>query len=323
MYYHLTQDQRIELSLMVRLGHSQRDTALVLGVSPSTVCRELARNTKAQHRYHATYAYRTTIARRLSANQAKRKLTANESLMALVATKLTNEQWSPEQIANWLRKLHRSVSVCAQTIYDWLHTTRQDLLRYLRSQKQRYRRTRANTLRRQQRAALFAARRIDRRPTSVAGRNFYGHWEGDTVVSSPTVPGRIGTLVERKSGYLRAFLLPGGNSDGFAHGVTVALGGVPQRYLKTMTLDNGSEMQSYELLEQLTPLHIFFAYPYHSWERGTNENTNGLLRQYFPKGSDLGKITQTELDRVVRLLNTRPRKRLGYKTPQQVFEAKW
>ena len=213
--------------------------------------------------------------------------------------------------------------VCAQTIYDWVYTTREDLRQYLRSRKGNYRHTRANTLRKQQRALQFAARRIDQRPASVANRNFYGHWEGDTVVSGKSRPGRIGTLVERKSGYLAAFLLPNGSSLGFAESSAAAIAHVPNKYLKTMTLDNGTEMQSYELLERLTPLSVFFAYPYHSWERGTNENTNGLLRQYFRKGSDLSLATQAQLDLAVTLLNTRPRKRLDYRTPAEVFEAKW
>lgn len=323
MHFHLTQQQRIELSLMVQLGHTQRSTALVLGVSPSTICRELRRNRKVTGQYHAIHARLQTEARRCGANQLKRKLLAGSVLVEQIVRKLTHEQWSPDQIAVWLKRHRRTASVCSQTIYDWLYTTRQDLLQYLRSQKQHYRRTRANTLRRQQRRALFVARRIDKRPASVTGRKYYGHWEGDTVVSSRGKVGRIGTVVERKSGYLRAFLLPNGNSDNFARGVAAALTSIPARYLKTMTLDNGTEMQSYELLERLTPLKVFFAYPYHSWERGTNENTNGLLRQYFPKGSNLGLVTQEQLDHAVTLLNTRPRKRLGYRTPADVFETKW
>jgi IS30 family transposase len=323
MHYHLTQQQRIELSLMTRLGYSQRSVALVLGVSPSTVCRELRRNVKASGQYHAIYARIQTKARRVNANQLRRKLLVGSTLVEQIVSKLKGEQWSPDQIAVWLKRHRRFASVCSQTIYDWLYTTRQDLLKYLRSQKQHYRRTRANTLRKQKRQALREARRINHRPKSVDGRKFFGHWEGDTVVSGPGQSGRIGTLVERKSGYLRAFLLPNGNSNNFARGTAAALASIPQHYLKTMTLDNGTEMQSYELLERLTPLSVFFAYPYHSWERGTNENTNGLLRQYFPKGSDLGKVTQQQLDHAVRLLNTRPRKRLDYRTPEQVFESKW
>jgi IS30 family transposase len=325
MHFHLTQEQRIQLSLLVHLGWSQRDTALVLGVSPSTVCRELGRNRQQSGQYHATYARLQTLLRRTRANQSLRKLLPDSALVVQVVTRLTDEQWSPDQIATWLKQQKRYASVCAQTIYDWLYTTRQDLLVHLRSRKQHYRRTRANTLRKQQRAVLLAARRIDQRPASVAGRKFYGHWEGDTVVSGPKRPGRIGTLVERKSGYLVAFLLPNGTSDGFAQTAAAALRAaqVPRQYLKTMTLDNGLEMQSYELLERLTSLSVFFAYPYHSWERGTNENTNGLLRQYFPKGSDLGLASQAQLDHAVQLLNTRPRKRLNYRTPEQVFTTKW
>lgn len=213
------------------------------------------------------------------------------------------------------------MSVCAQTIYDWVYCYRTDLRNYLRSQKQRYRRTRANTLRKRQREALLTTRRIDHRPKAVERRCFYGHWEGDTIVSRQNL-GRIGTLVERKSGYLQAFVLTNGSSVGFARGAAQALSNIPERYLRTMTLDNGTEMQSYELLERLTPLDVYFAYPYHSWERGTNENTNGLLRQYFPKRSSLA-VGQDRLDQAVQLLNTRPRKRLGYKTPAEVFEAKW
>ena len=320
MHYHLTQQQRIELSLLLRLGHTQRNAALVLGVSPSTICRELARNQKPSGKYHAIFARLTTKARRLAANQRLRKLFGNASLEQLVEAKL-RLHWSPEQIAGRLRREGVALRVCAQTIYDWVYQFRDDLRQYLRSQKQHYRRTRANTLRKQQREALLAVRRIDHRPKDVASRRTYGHWEGDTMVSRLNL-GRIGTLVERKSGYLRAFVLPNGESTGFALGAAAALAAIPAQYCKTVTLDNGTEMQSYELLERLTSLHVFFAYPYHSWERGTNENTNGLLRQYFPKRTSL-VVAQAELDLTVQLLNTRPRKRLDYKTPAEVFEAKW
>jgi IS30 family transposase len=320
MHFHLTQQQRNELSVLHRLGYSQRNIALVVGVSPSTICRELARNGNMSSTYHATYARLATLARRVAANQHLRKLLGNLQLEQLVASKLALH-WSPEQIAGWLRRHGHAVRVCAQTIYDWVYRHRADLRNCLRSQKQQYRRTRANTLRKRQRDAAFASRRIDRRPGGVEARRTYGHWEGDTMVSRQN-HARIGTLVERKSGYLRAFALPSGESNGFARGAAAALAVIPNRYQRTMTLDNGTEMQSYELLERLTPLNVYFAYPYHSWERGTNENTNGLLRQYFPKKSSLA-VGQDRLDQAVVLLNTRPRKRLDYRTPAEVFEAKW
>jgi IS30 family transposase len=168
---------------------------------------------------------------------------------------------------------------------------------------------------------LFAARRIDKRPVSVEHRSTYGHWEGDTMVSRVD-KARLGTLVERKSGYLLSFALTGGQSQGFAHGAATAFEVIPAKYRRTITLDNGTEMQSYEKLERTSGAHVYFAYPYHSWERGSNENTNGLLRQYFPKKTSLA-IGQAELDKYVQLLNTRPRKRLGYRTPAELFETKW
>lgn len=320
MHFHLTQQQRIELSLLLQLGHTQRNAALVLGVSPSTVSREVLRNQKPTGKYHAIYARLQTKARRLAANQKFCKLLGNTELEALVASKL-RLHWSPEQIAGWLKRRGVAMRVCTQTIYDWVYRHHTDLRAYFRSQKRQYRRTRANTLRKQQREALLAKRRINQRPAGVLSRRTYGHWEGDTMLSRQN-HARIGTLVERKSGYLRAFLVPDGTSDNFARGAAATLQVIPPSYLRTMTLDNGLEMQSYELLERLTPLAVYFAYPYHSWERGTNENTNGLLRQYFPKRSSLA-VGQDRLDQAVQLLNTRPRKRLDYRTPAEVFEAKW
>jgi IS30 family transposase len=317
---HLTQTQRIELSLLVRLGSSQRAAAAVLGVSPSTVCRELKRNVRSGKRYHAASARVCTTARRLEANQRLRKLCGNSPLARLVETKL-RLHWSPEQIAGRLRAEGATLRVCAQTIYDWLYRFQADLVVCLRSNKQQYRRTRANTLRRQQREKLLALRRIDRRPPGATNRSRYGHWEGDTMVSRAD-KAQLGTLVERKSGYLLSFRLADGSSAGFARAAAAALQVVPSRYRRSLTLDNGTEMAGYEMLERYGGTRVYFAYPYHSWERGTNENTNGLLRQYFPKRTSLA-VGQAELDLAIQLLNTRPRKRLGYRTPAEVFVAKW
>jgi IS30 family transposase len=284
------------------------------------VNRELKRNIRPGKHYHAASARVQTTARRLTANQRLRKLRGNPLLETLVEAKL-RLQWSPEQIAGRLRAEGAALRVCAQTIYDWLYRFRADLVAYLRSSKQRYRRTRANTLRRQQREQLLAVRRIDHRPPGAANRSRFGHWEGDTMVSRVD-KARLGTLVERRSGYLLSFCLVNGSSVGFARAAVAALRTVPDRYRRSLTLDNGTEMADYELLERDSGTSVYFAYPYHSWERGTNENTNGLLRQYFPKKTSLA-VGQEELDLAVQLLNTRPRKRLGYRTPAEVFAAKW
>ena len=321
MYYHLTQNNRIELSLLLRLGYSQRQASAMLGVSPSTVCRELARNIGLRRRYHATHARLVARARRTDANALRTKLLTNPKLVALVRQKLKAD-WSPEQIAGWLRASGRSASVCAQTIYDWVYRYAHELLIHLHCRKGKYRRTRGASLRKAYRDKLKETRRITARPAHVIKRQRYGHWEGDSVVGR-TQSGQIATFVERKSGYLVARVLPDKTASSFAAAAGSSFADVPVRYRQTLTLDNGSEMSQYERIERTTELTIYFAHPYHSWERGTNENTNGLLRFYFPKQMSFAHLNQELLDEAVARINTRPRKRLGYKTPEQVFMRKW
>lgn len=320
MHYHLTQNQRIELSLLLRLGHSHRGAAQILGVSPSTVSRELRRNGRASGKYHARSARLQALDRRAKANARRTKL-FNEPLAHVVEQKL-RANWGPEQIAGWLKATKKSLYVCTQTIYDWVYRFRHDLLKHLHCRKGKYRRTRANTLRKAFRDRQKECRRITARPAHVMKRRRYGHWEGDTVVGKGRT-GYIATLVERKSGYLMAVKLQRPTAAAFEHAVTACLRQVPVRYRRTLTLDNGSEMANYEEIEQRTAAKLYFANPYHSWERGTNENTNGLLRFYFPKQMSFAHLTQGELDQAVKQLNTRPRKRLGYRTPEQVFRSKW
>jgi IS30 family transposase len=321
MYYHITQEQRIELSLLIRLGHSQRNAALLLGVSPSTVCRELARNKRASGQYHATSARLASHGRRAAANALRTKLLTNPKLAALVEQKL-RDNLSPEQVVGWLAETKRRFMVSVQTIYDWIYLHARHLLEHLHCRKGKYRRTRENRLRKAFRNKRQEARQITARPAHVLARKTYGHWEGDTVVGSGH-SGCIATFVERKSGYLRAVKLERGTAAAFAAAAQASFASVPARYRRTLTLDNGSEMSNYEVIERQTNLRVYFAQPYHSWERGTNENTNGLLRFYFPKKMSFAHVSQEQLDLAVQQLNTRPRKRLGYKTPKQVFEAKW
>lgn len=321
MYYHLTQNQRIELSLLLRLGHSQRQVAAVLSVSPSTVSRELARNTGVSGRYHATHARLVSRARRTDANALRTKLLTNPKLADLVRQKLEAD-WSPEQVAGWLRARGRRASVCAQTIYDWIYLHAHDLLLHLHCRKGKYRRTRGASLRKVYRDRLKESRRITARPAHILKRQRYGDWEGDSVVGIGQ-SGQIATFVERRSGYLIARILPDRTAGSFAEVAKHGFADIPVRYRKTLTLDNGTEMSQYERMERSTGFGIYFAHPYHSWERGTNENTNGLLRFYFPKQMSFAHLTQLQLDAAVKKINTRPRKRLGYKTPEQVFRSRW
>jgi IS30 family transposase len=321
MHFHLTQNQRIELSLLLRLGHSQRQAATILGVSPSTVSRELSRNHWPNGSYNPAYVRRMVRERRAQANALRIKLFNEPLLAALVEQKLC-ANWAPEQIAGWLKATKKCLYVCTQTIYDWVYRFRHDLLKHLHCRKGKYRRTRANTLRKAFRDKQKECRRITARPAHVMKRQRYGHWEGDTVVGKGRT-GYIATLVERKSGYLLAYKLQRPTAAAFEQAASLGLGQIPRRYRQTLTLDNGTEMSNYEEIEQRTGAKLYFANPYHSWERGTNENTNGLLRFYFPKQMSFAHLTQEQLDQAVQQINTRPRKRLGYRTPEQVFKSKW
>jgi IS30 family transposase len=321
MHYHLTQTERIELSLLLRLGHSQRNAALMLGVSPSTICRELSRNTRTSGTYHAAHARLAAKGRRSSANGLRTKLLASPKLALAVERKLIRND-SPEQIAGWLRSSGAKLRVAVQTIYDWVYLHARHLIVHLHCRKGKYRRTRENGLRKAFRDKQKEGRRIDQRPAHVGLRNRYGHWEGDTVVGKGH-SGCIATFVERRSGYLLAVKLERGTAAAFAAAVYKCFTAVPAQYCKTLTLDNGTEMSNYEQIEHQNQLQVYFAQPYHSWERGTNENTNGLLRFYFPKQMSFAHLTQEQLDLAVKQLNTRPRKRLDYRTPTEVFKAKW
>lgn len=320
MHYHLTQEQRIELSLMRRLGHTQRNIALVLGVSPSTICRELARNSSGSGNYHAATARITARCRRTVANRLRTKLLANPQLALLIENKLRKDL-SPEQIVGWLKNTKRSLQVSVQTIYDWVYLHARHLLKHLHCRKGKYRRTREASLRKAFRDKQKQSRSIDVRPAHILNRKTYGNWEGDSVVGTAQ-SGAIATFVERKSGYLLAAVLPDKTARSFELAAKKCFTSIPPRYTKTLTLDNGVEMSNYEAIERDTNLRIYFAHPYHSWERGTNENTNGLLRFYFPKKMSFTHLTQDMLDEAVHKINTRPRKRLGYKSPEQMFRIK-
>jgi IS30 family transposase len=325
MYNQFTKETRIMFSGLLKAGLSLRAAARILEMSHSSLSRELRRNPPVRadwSRYHPGDAQRTALARRQSANQRFRKILPGSELEQLIVQKITVWKWGPEQIAGWLNANRRRLSVCAQTIYDWIYTRARHLLAYLHCRKGKYRRTRQSTLRKQQRQRLSSVRHISNRPPVVESRDRYGDWEGDTVHGKKH-SGYIATFVERRSGYLMAALLPKGDfgSAGFASAAKQCFGQLPPRYRKTLTLDNGPEMKLPEAIERSTGMQVYYATPYHSWERGTNENTNGLLRYFFPKQSSFAALTQEDIDQAVRLLNTRPRKRLGYRSPVEMLKV--
>jgi IS30 family transposase len=225
---------------------------------------------------------------------------------------------SPEQIVGMLRR--SGTHIAASTIYRHIKDRAPHLKKYLRSQKGRYRRRHRTKIREAIRERA-KKRRINERPPVVERRSRIGDFEGDTMMGRDKRV-RIVTFVDRKSGYLIADLLPFMRAELLTSRMLTRLKRLPKEKRKTLTLDNGPEFSDWERFEEKSGMTVYFAYPYHSWERGTNENTNGLLRQYFPKSYDFNLITPEELARVVRLINDRPRKRHKFKNPCDVFWKK-
>jgi IS30 family transposase len=315
---HLTHDDRIRLASLKRAGLNQTEIANELGRNRSTVSRELSRNvTLNKSGYNVRIAQENTNQRRLLANQHFRKIEGNKKTKNYIKRKL-KKTWSPEQIAGRLKRENNNQTViCHETIYQYIYDTGKSLTKHLRYKKNKYRR-RYGTKKREIERELARKRRIDQRPEDINQRKEIGHWESDTVVGSAN-SGAIATHAERKSGYYLADKLEANNGANFKEATVKRFRRMPKKKRQTFTLDNGSETAEFELIEKELDAVIYFAYPYHSWERGTNENTNGLLREFFPKGSRFDKVTQKDIDRAVRLINHRPRKRLGYLTPHEVF----
>lgn len=322
-YQHITESQRSELGALLRAQIKKKEIAAQLGKHRSSIWRERARNKSdaldSRTLYHAQDAQRRTTSRRVRANQRFRKIENNEELQKYIFRKL-KATWTPEEIAGTLKEDFGCTVICHQTIYEYIYDVKPDWTRYLRHKKNKYRRRRG-TLMRLKTLEESKKKRIDARPGVVEKRSRVGDWEGDTIVGKEKTK-RILTMVERKSGLLLAAKLETATAAEVREKTRMLLNKLPQDKCRTITYDNGSEFSDHELIERDNKLDVYFAYPYHSWERGTNENTNGLLRQFFPKGSPFASITQRQLDRVVRLINARPRKRHRYSTPLKVFNER-
>lgn len=316
-YSHITQEQRTELGALLCAGIKKKDIARQLGKDRTSIWRERKRNqASTKSGYHASQAHQATKGRRVAANRRFRKISNNRELQQYIFKKL-KFRWTPEEIAGTLREVFGFTVLCHQTIYQHIYDHQPEWIEYLRHKKNKYRK-RHGTAKRLQILEESKKKRIDTRPAIVETRTRIGDWEGDTIVGKEKVK-RILTYVERKSGKLLAAKLETGTAAEVREKTKQLFRSVPQAKRHTLTYDNGSEFSDHEFIERDNKLSVYFAYPYHSWERGTNENTNGLLRQFFPKGTPFATITQKELNHVVHLINTRPRKRHHWKTPEAVF----
>jgi transposase, IS30 family len=322
-YSHFTPEQRNELSALIRARIKKKDIACQLGKDRSTIWRELNRNkTNNKQRYDARRAKEKNKSRRISANSRFRKLEHQQWLRNYVNKKI-KKYWSPEQIAGRLKRKYphdKTKHIGKDSIYKYIYNQRKDLVKYLRCQKGKYRRRYGTRIREKQREEL-EKRRIDERPEIVETRRRIGDWEGDTVIGQDRKPAIL-THVERKSGLLLADKLNRALAETTKQKTIDRFSNVPKNKKHTLTYDNGSEFAEHEMISQGTKMDIYFAYPYHSWERGSNENANGLLRQFFPKKTIFATITQEQIEKAVKLINNRPRKRHNYLTPYEVFNQK-
>lgn len=319
-YKHITKDQRNELSILLRTGFKQKEIAKLLNKSPSAICQELKRNRcNNKFGYNAYLAKVNTRNRRIKANSRFKKLNNSKWLRNYVDRKL-KLKWSPEQISGRLKMgypLEKDKHIGKDSIYKYIYQERKGLVKHLRCQKGGYR-CRYGTRIREKRREELKKKRIDKRPIEVEIKERLGDWEGDTIVGKEKNI-HILTHVDRKSGILFADKLNRATAEMTKVKTIERFKKIPKSKKHTITYDNGNTFAYHEIIERHVGINIYFAWPYHSWERGCNENTNGLLRQFFPKGSPFVNIQQEDIERVVRLINNRPRKRLDYLTPYEVF----
>ena len=316
-YHQLSQQERYHITALLRMRRlSHAEIARQLGRCASTISRELARNRNTHDEgYRAEVAHSYATARR----RRERRGFRHASEQWDVVIRLLEDKWSPVQISGHLKR-HGVVRISHETIYQYLLADRKhggSLFKNLRCAS-KLRRKRHNS--KDSRGILPGKRHISERPASVQTRRWFGHWEGDTVMGSDLHHGVL-TLGERKSGISIIKKLSSRTVGCVNAAALCAIEGHRGRF-KTITLDNGTEFHGYKMLEEHYPLKCYFATPYHSWERGSNENLNGLIRQYLPKGTSMKNVTHDDGDYIAEKLNSRPRKRHAYKTPLEVYNAR-
>jgi len=318
-YTHLTMKERNVIFQMRVQGYRQAEIARCLGCSGSTLSRELRRNADWDARYFPGTAQAKANAR--GRRHIRRPKTGNVSLMNYVAEKL-ERRWSPEQIAGRLREVGLSnlprATISHTTIYRWLWADRERAAHFRRFLRVACKPRRKPYGKPSRRGQIPDRVSIEERPARVDDRRRVGDWEGDTMVGKGRT-GYVLTGVERASRYLVARKLDACSADATSDALHHAMKRLPCEKRRTLTVDNGREFARHKDLGRRLGLDVYFAHPYSSWERGTNENTNGLLRQYLPKKTDFSLLTDEQLKAYVRQLNQRPRKCLDYRTPVEMF----
>jgi IS30 family transposase len=311
----LSMHEREEISRGLVAGLSLRKIAKQLGRAPSTISREVSRNNGRKYRAANAdeQAWRSACRPKLC------RLAVNRSLQMVVARKLT-DNWSPQQISGWLKVEYLDdppMRISHETIYKSLFVQargvlRKELISRLRTRRL-MRRGKSSTTRGQPRGQIVDAISIRERPAEVEDRAIPGHWEGDLLAGAKN--SHIATLVERRSRFVMLVKVPGKDTNSVVSALVRQVKHLPAGLMSSLTWDRGTELADHKRFSVATDVSVYFCDPQSPWQRGSNENTNGLLRQYFPKGTDLSGHSQQDLDAVARQLNTRPRKTLGFTTP--------
>lgn len=312
----LSVEEREEISRGLVAGLSLRNIAKQLGRAPSTISREIGRN-GGRSKYRAANA--DDRAWRWACRPKACRLAINPALQMIVAQKL-NDNWSPQQISGWLKVEYlddEPMRVSHETIYKSLFVQargvlRKELISRLRSRRL-MRRGKASTTRGQPRGQIVDAVSIRMRPADVNDRAIPGHWEGDLLAGGKN--SHIATLVERQSRFVVLVRVAGKDTHSVVNALVRQAKHLPSGLISSLTWDRGTELADHKRFTVATNVSVYFCDPRSPWQRGSNENTNGLLRQYFPKGADLSGYSQADLNAVARQLNTRPRKTLGFMTP--------
>jgi len=320
VYSRLKFEEREEISRLLLAGLSFRDISERLFRSPSTVSREVNRS-RNRAAYRAISSEKSALNRASSRRLGKRKLIQNKRLLVVVRTKL-KQFWSPTQIAQFLKAHYKSstMHLSAESIYTYIYVFLRRELRMEFSKELRRahkkRRVRGRSAKGQT-SNLAEMTLIDERPTEVIDRLIPGHWEGDLMIGGSLKQTALGTLVERRTRFAILVPLKNKSAEEVRKQFAKEIKKLPQELRLSLTYDQGREMAQHKLFTKETKMKVYFAHPRSPWERGTNENTNGLIRQYFPKATDFSKVTRREIKRVQRSLNGRPRETLGFKTPHE------
>jgi IS30 family transposase len=316
-YKHLSQEERELIAAQLSEGSSLGDIAKAVGRDKSTISRELKRNSPPERRrYVPCRAHARACERKTQANTHERL--KNDLVRQYVKDGLA-QGWSPEQISGRIRIDHPGRTINHEAIYQYVyHPQNPDRLEMIQLLRRAHKKRKNKGIGRKVRKTKIPNRiPIDARPKSVEKRRHYGHWEGDSLISRKSKVA-LNTLVERKSRLVLITKLPRKSADDTNRAIITRLKKLPVPGRQTLTLDNGTENAKHEQLSAELGIKCYFAHPYASWERGTNENINGLIRWYLPKGTDFRKITPEQIAWIEHLLNSRPRKCLGYKTPLEV-----